>query len=82
MRLAASKELESVAFPGISTGIYGYPKPEAVRIAVQETQQFLAANEFPRQVIFVAFDEASHRLHEEQLARQGAQSGSEDSVHS
>ena len=81
LRLAAGKELESVAFPGISTGIYGYPKPEAVRIAVQETQQFLAANEFPRQVIFVAFDEASRRLYEEQLARQGAQSGSEDSVH-
>ena len=58
LRLAAEHQLPSVAFPGISTGIYGYPKPEAAAIAVR---QWLAAHGFPAMVIFVAFDEEGWR---------------------
>ena len=54
LHLAAEHQLASVAFSGISTGIYGYPKPEAAAIAVR---QWLAAHGFPATVIFVAFDE-------------------------
>ena len=36
LQLAAGHQLASVAFPGISTGIYGYPKPEAAAIAVRQ----------------------------------------------
>jgi O-acetyl-ADP-ribose deacetylase (regulator of RNase III) len=57
LQIAADKELESVAFPGISTGIYGYPKPEAAAVAVREVQQWLAAHEYPKEVVFVVFDE-------------------------
>jgi O-acetyl-ADP-ribose deacetylase (regulator of RNase III) len=39
LRLALENKLASVAFPGISTGIYGYPKAEAAAIAVREVQQ-------------------------------------------
>ena len=39
LRLAAEHELASVAFPGISTGIYGYPKKEAAAITVHEVRQ-------------------------------------------
>ena len=67
LRLAADKQLESVAFPGISTGIYGYPKPAAAAIAIREASQFLAENEFPQSVVFVAFDEASRELYEQEL---------------
>ncbi|WP_375416516.1 O-acetyl-ADP-ribose deacetylase [uncultured Hymenobacter sp.] len=69
LRLAAENELESVAFPGISTGIYGYPKAEAAAIAVREAQAFLAENDFPGIVVFVAFDEASRQLYEQELSR-------------
>ncbi|GAB2719558.1 hypothetical protein GCM10011495_35060 [Hymenobacter frigidus] len=67
LRLAAEHELASVAFPGISTGIYGYPKKEAATIAVHDVRQWLAAHEFPQTVMFVAFDEESRRLYEQEL---------------
>ena len=66
--LAGENKLESVAFPGISTGIYGYPKPEAAAVAVREVRQWLAAHEYPRTVVFVVFDEETRRLYEQELA--------------
>ncbi|WP_332874876.1 O-acetyl-ADP-ribose deacetylase [Hymenobacter psoromatis] len=45
LRLALENHLDSVAFPGISTGIYGYPRKDAVAIAVREIRQWLAAHE-------------------------------------
>ncbi|KAA9332129.1 O-acetyl-ADP-ribose deacetylase [Hymenobacter busanensis] len=68
LQLAADHQLTSVAFPGISTGIYGYPKPEALRIAVHEAQAFLAAHAAPETVVFVVFDEESFRLYEQALS--------------
>ncbi|MBO2009790.1 O-acetyl-ADP-ribose deacetylase [Hymenobacter negativus] len=67
LRIAEEHQLESVAFPGISTGIYGYPKKEAAAVAVHEVQQWLAAHAFPQQVVFVAFDDENRRLYEEAL---------------
>ena len=67
LRLAAEHQLVSVAFPGISTGIYGYPKKEAAVIAVHEVQQWLAAHEFTQTVVFVVFDDESRRLYEREL---------------
>ncbi|MBF9143675.1 O-acetyl-ADP-ribose deacetylase [Hymenobacter properus] len=68
LRLAAENHLESVAFPGISTGIYGYPKAEAAAVAVREVRQWLAAHAWPQQVVFVVFDEENRRLYEQELA--------------
>jgi O-acetyl-ADP-ribose deacetylase (regulator of RNase III) len=68
LRLAAEHQLASLAFPGISTGIYGYPKPEAAAIAVREVQQWLATHDWPQEVILVAFDAESQRLYEQALA--------------
>ena len=67
LRLATEHQLASVAFPGISTGIYGYPKKEAAAIAVREVRQWLAAHEWPQTVVFVAFDEESRQLYEQEL---------------
>jgi len=64
LQLAAEHRLPSIAFPSISTGIYGYPKAAATAIAVREVRQFLAENQFPEIVVFVAFDEESRRLYE------------------
>ena len=69
LRLAAENNLASVAFPGISTGVYGYPKPEAARIAVREVQAFLAQHELPQEVVLVAFDEENLRLLEQALTQ-------------
>ncbi|MDO7888104.1 O-acetyl-ADP-ribose deacetylase [Hymenobacter cheonanensis] len=68
LRLALENKLASVAFPGISTGIYGYPKAEAAAIAVREVRQWLATHEWPQAVVFVVFDEENRRQYEQALA--------------
>ena len=71
LRLAEENQLASVAFPGISTGIYAYPKPEAAAVAVREVRQWLATHEWPQTVVFVVFvvfDEENRQLYERELA--------------
>ena len=68
LRLALENQLKTIAFPGISTGIYGYPKPAAAAIAVREVRQWLAAHAWPQEVTFVVFDDESRRIYERELA--------------
>ena len=62
LRLAKEKECESIAFPLISTGSYGFPKPLALKIAVREISSFLMENEV--QVYLVVFEKQSFELSE------------------
>ncbi len=55
LALAKEKKIKTIAFPGISTGVYGFPKDLAALIAVNETKRFLMKNSYPEKVIFVAF---------------------------
>jgi O-acetyl-ADP-ribose deacetylase len=57
LRLARGADCAHVAFPAISCGVYGYPVREACAIAVNETRAYLAANDLPSRVTFVAFGE-------------------------
>ena len=66
LTLAEAHGLRTVAFPAISTGIYGFPKDRAARIALCETQTHLAAHALPERVIFACFGEESY--HEHQVA--------------
>ena len=54
LELAKKKNLESIAFPVISSGIYGYPKAEAIKIATEAIKDFLAENEM--EVYLVVYD--------------------------
>lgn len=60
----------SVAFPSISTGLYGYPVERAVRVAVQEVQRHLAESPWPERVVFVAFDPATYEAYRALLEAQ------------
>jgi O-acetyl-ADP-ribose deacetylase (regulator of RNase III) len=62
--LAAEYRLASIALPAISTGVYGFPKEAAARIAVAETRQALAASPCLRRVIFTCFNADSRRAYE------------------
>ena len=53
--LAAEQGIESIAFPAISTGVYGYPLDQATRIAVTETRDRLEAGGALRKVTFACF---------------------------
>lgn len=56
--LAHEYGLDTIAFPGISTGIYGYPKEEAARVAIAAIHDFFRTSPPPpRDVILVAFAE-------------------------
>jgi O-acetyl-ADP-ribose deacetylase len=60
LSLAKEKKIHSLAFPGISTGIYRFPKDLAALIAVNETKRFLNKNKYPEKVIFVTYDDDSY----------------------
>lgn len=62
LALARDKGLRSLAFPGISTGIYGFPRDEAAAVAIREVRTFLATSAIPDKVILVAFDDDSHAV--------------------
>jgi len=63
MALAVSHGLVSLAFPSISTGIYGFPKDRAAVIAIQTVAQALAGDERFERVVFCCFDEEAAQLH-------------------
>jgi O-acetyl-ADP-ribose deacetylase (regulator of RNase III) len=69
LRLAAEAGLESVAFPCISTGVYGYPRAEACSIAVSAVSGWLTAHELPRTVTFCCFGAADAELYRARLGR-------------
>jgi O-acetyl-ADP-ribose deacetylase (regulator of RNase III) len=54
-------DIRTIAFPAISTGIYGYPLAQAARIAIKETQKFLAQDNTLEQVIMVCFGQQAYQ---------------------
>jgi O-acetyl-ADP-ribose deacetylase (regulator of RNase III) len=65
--LAVEHDLRSLAFPAISTGIYGFPRERAAKIAVAVTRQLLAAAPRIERVIFACFDRETLGLYEREL---------------
>ena len=55
LALAATKGLKTIAFPAISTGVYGYPLDEAARVASQAIEKFLASDSLIEEVRLVFF---------------------------
>ena len=70
LALADNHGLKSIAFPAISTGIYGYPKEPATEIAVREVLTHLT----PKRVIFCCFGAAMAALYREIIARSDSRS--------
>ncbi len=65
---AVEQGLRTVAFPNISTGVYGYPKREAAEVAIAAVRQFLEAHpDDIDEVRFVCFDDENYRIYLELL---------------
>ena len=66
LKLAKENECESIAFPLISSGIYGYPKAEALKVAIDEISKFLLENDMT--VYIVIFDKNAYKISEKLFA--------------
>ncbi|XSG74875.1 macro domain-containing protein [Herpetosiphon llansteffanensis] len=63
LELAAKHQLESIAFPAISCGIYGYPVELATPIAIHTVANFLATNAIPAKVTLICFETAIYQAY-------------------
>ena len=68
LKIAKENKFRTIAFPGISTGVYGFPKDQAANIAVTETKRFLKKSDFPEIVIFIAFDDENYNIYQKLLS--------------
>jgi len=67
LKLATKNSVKTIAFPNISTGVYGYPKQEAAEIAIREVNEFLQNNSQIERVIFCIFDNHNFEIYKKLL---------------
>jgi O-acetyl-ADP-ribose deacetylase (regulator of RNase III) len=70
LRLAVAHDLKSVAFPAISTGVYGYPPDQACVVAVRTVADVLQEDAKLDRVVFCCFDAVTRALYEQALAEE------------
>ena len=66
LNLAKDNDIRSIAFPAISTGVYGYPKREAAEIAVKTAKAWLEDNAgYDIKICFVSFDSETYGIYQD-----------------
>ena len=65
--LANEAGLESIAFPNVSTGIYGFPKKKAAEIAINTVKKMISELKIIKKIIFVCFDNENYSLYQKLL---------------
>ena len=63
LQVAVKNNIQTIAFPNISTGIYHFPKGKAADIAINAVKTFLSGNNAIKKVIFVCYDEENYRIY-------------------
>lgn len=67
LEIARRHNLQSIAFPCVSTGVYGYPAPKAAKIAVTTVQEFVTQTGYAGEIIFCCFSPSALELYRELL---------------
>ena len=67
LQLAVDNNCKTIAFPNISTGIYGFPKDQAAKISFKTVSDFISNSNKIEKVIFVCFDDENFSLMKEQM---------------
>ena len=67
LKLAVENKIKAIAFPAVSTGVYGFPLERAARIAVKTILDFLNSDKSIKKVIFVCFDHKTYQTYEHTL---------------
>ncbi len=63
LQIASEYELKSIAFPNISTGVYGFPKELAARTAIEAVRSFQEQPGSPEEIMFVVFDQENESIY-------------------
>jgi O-acetyl-ADP-ribose deacetylase (regulator of RNase III) len=67
LRLSTEYEIKSIAFPNISTGVYGFPKQRAAEIAVNAVKEFSKLTTLIKEIFFVCFDDENYKIYQSLL---------------
>ena len=67
IEVAAENNVKTIAFPNISTGVYGYPKKEAAEIAIKTINDMLGKHPEIERVTFCVFDEENFQIYQNLL---------------
>lgn len=68
LKLALENHCKTIAFPNISTGVYGFPKQKAAEIALNAVGQFSEKHHKIEEVIFVCFDNENYAIYEKLIS--------------
>lgn len=72
LEVARENNLHSIAFPGISTGVYGYPKKDAAKIALKTVKEWLEKNSgYEMEITIVNFSEEDYLIYQTVAAEMG-----------
>jgi len=63
LKLAVENNIATIAFPNISTGVYGFPKIQAAQIAKKTVEEFLNDNKSLKKVFFIIFDDENFAVY-------------------
>lgn len=67
LKLAVENQIKTIAFPAISTGVYGFPLDRATQIAIRTVKGFLRDNDAIEKVVFVCFDDNTYEVYKRLL---------------
>jgi len=67
LKLAAENGVRTISFPGISTGVYGYPLDKAAPVALKTVIEFLKSDDRFDEVVFVLYNEWTYKAYEDAL---------------
>ena len=69
LRIAEKRQLDSIAFPAISTGIFHFPVKRCASTMLKAAADFMMAEMYPRTIIFCLYDPQTFAIFSEELSR-------------
>ncbi len=69
LEIARNKQIKDIAFPAISTGVFGFPLPRCSEIMLQTAKDFLKKNDYPQEIIFCLYGQEALSVFEKSLSR-------------
>ena len=67
LKIAMNYSIKSIAFPNISTGVYGFPKERAAKIAINSVSDFISSQHTIMEILFVCFDEENYEIYKQMI---------------